>query len=85
MECMYHVYEVPTPIVTYSFPFQMPALGEISLGCVKPNLEKSSVKMTKENMTRGGRVGKPFHIRFSSHCFFLRSFPLFTVEEIVEL
>lgn len=53
MECMHHVYEVPTPIVTYSFPFQVAILDEISLGWKTQTWNNLQLKWQKENMTRG--------------------------------
>lgn len=87
MECMYHVHEAPTPVVTYSFPFQMAVLGEISLGWKKkPNLEQSSVKMTKENMTGGGAGadGETFsHQLFESLFLFKIIAPLHNIINII--
>lgn len=58
---MHRMCDVPAPIVTYSFPFQMAILDEISLGLKKTptNREQSSVEMAKESMTGGENL---FHI-----------------------
>lgn len=56
MECMCDVYEIPTPIVTYSFPFQMAILDEISLGWINQTWNNLQLKGEKENMTSGGKT-----------------------------
>lgn len=61
MECMYRkwnrICEVPTPIVTYSFPFQMAILDEISLGYKTQTWNNLQSKWRKKTWQEGR---KPF-------------------------
>lgn len=60
MECMYHVYEAPTPVVTYSFPFQMAVLGEISLGWKKNQTWNNRQSKWQKKTWQGGADGETF-------------------------
>lgn len=77
MECMYHVYEAPSPIVTF-FPFPSGNIRQDFFDIKKQNKTSISSWNYKGNCNKGWGGGTLF-FHWLSPCFLPRLFPLLTM------